>query len=134
VTPAYKLGDVFTFDYPFVSFEYTEMDDEGYTTALSWKPGVEFADKANGDVDVVAHGMGKQSVTIVGLYKPEGFRLRVFYTRQWTSPSGKQFGSRKLCIKGVAAFTNLIGGYRHRFTLRNPDIPMEKLRKESEGL
>lgn len=116
----YQPSDVFTFAYPFARDTFSEMDEEGTTESPTWRPGVRFEDVGHGEychTATYADGMGQQTVSVVGIFKPGKFPERIFFTRKWTDPSGKVFGKGKLHIATVGAFTNLIRGYRHEFDL-----------------
>ena len=110
----YKQGDRFSFAYPFIREDYTSMDGEGYATTQCWRPGCRM-EPVYDDARAVADGIGSQILTVVGTYKPTGYPERIFYTRKWVDPDGKQFGSNKLHIRSKSAFGELKRGYRHRF-------------------
>lgn len=121
MTKEIETGTVFEFPYPFVLDTYDDGDPEGGGPSPCWKPGVRFEERivhGYGDFDVttdcVADGNGKQRVTVVGVYKPGRFPMRVFFTRLWIDPDGREFGKGACRIKTVGAFRSLIRGYSHR--------------------
>ena len=116
----YRPGDAFTFTFPFVRDTFTEMDNEGSYESPTWKPGVRFQDVGSGDyvtTATYADGLGFQTVTVVGSFKPGRYPERVFFTRKWTDPDGKEFGKGKLHITTKAAFRTLVRGYRHDYKI-----------------
>jgi hypothetical protein len=113
----YREGQIFDIDYPFVLTLYLDRDPDGCDERLSWKPGTTQERCAPDDFESVAHGTGKMRLTIVGTFKPSGFPERVFFTRKWIDPDGRQFGKNRLHIKARSQFTNLTKGYRHEFRL-----------------
>jgi len=121
---AVAIGEVIEVRYPFVRDTYThhDCDSEGSTATEmpTWRPGVrdEITDNMGGS-DTFADALGAQILTVHGVYKPEGaYKPRVFFTRKWRDPDGREFGKRTLHIKGLSAFTALTRGYRHHYELR----------------
>lgn len=120
-TKAPAIGEVFTLPYPFARAEYP-FDGEDVPT---WKPGTRSENRHSAvwtgeDVPVaysVADAIGTQVLTVVGVYQPQGFPTRVFFTRSWVTPEGKAFGNRKCRATTVSAFGTLTGGYRHEYVL-----------------
>jgi hypothetical protein len=119
------MPEEFIIEYPFVRSTYTEQDEEGMSEVACWKPGVEFVPTGQygEDVDTVAHGVGKQRLTVISRHRPGKFPERVFYVRQWIDPDGKAFGKPKLRITTACAFTTLCRGYRYHFEVRNIEVP-----------
>jgi len=111
-------GQVFEVKYPSVRDTYTEMDSDGPCTATCWRPGVEFVSNGPRDADAVADGVGTQVLTVVSVHKPGKFPMRVFYTRKWRDPDGKEFGKNSLHVTVAANFTVLCQGYRYRVEMR----------------
>lgn len=53
---------------------------------------------------------------VVATFKPGRFPERVFYTRRWIDPDGREFGkTNKLRATTTAHFRSLLKGYRHDF-------------------
>lgn len=121
----YYSDDIFYVEYPFVACEY-----EDWTTAkeanefkaeikTSWRPGVTWEECGPEDSEAIAHGMGKMVLQVVSTHKPGKYPERVFYTRYYVDPFGKEFGkANMLRVISKAGFTRLISGYRHPFTVR----------------
>lgn len=122
------IGEVFQVPYPFVRDVYVDhdQDSEGWhaVDVPTWKPGTRFENAGGpdgGNVNCLADDMGSQILTIIGIYQPPGYPTRVFFTRRWRDPDGKEFGkSGKLRILARSAFTALTQGYRHQFELAIP--------------
>lgn len=116
-------GSTFDFPYPFVKELYDDGDPDG-GPSLSWRPGVRFESRViRGDgefdevYDAVADAVGRQKLTVVSVHKPGQFPTRVFYTRKWIDPIGREFGKGKLHIKSLASFRLLTQGWHgERFT------------------
>lgn len=117
-------GEIFEHAYPFVHSTYTEMDEDGCAEVPCWKPGVRFENTYHGDTDSIADGTGKQIITVVDSFKPGRFPTRVFYTRRWVNPDGKEFGKGLLRIAAIQSFRTLVRGYRHEVTLRESPLPI----------
>lgn len=118
-------GDVFRVRFPFVreSVDVPDYDPEGqgFATIISWKPGVRFEDYTGyGDVESVCDGEGFMVLTVVDTFKPGRFPTRVFYTRRWVDPDGKEFGKGKLHVTICSAFTRRATCYQHDYVLRHP--------------
>lgn len=117
-------GDVFRVPYPFIRDTYTafENDGEGHygsSEQATWKPGtrIETVYIAPDDCDAVymADGVGEIILTIISVHKPGRFPTRVFYTRQWRSPDGKEFGKRGCRCAVSEKFRRLARGYLYPF-------------------
>ena len=120
----FEPGQVVEFDYPFVRSLFTMWDEGGPSDTPTWKPGVRHIYiSPYGDTDTIADGMGKQVCTVVSLHKPGRYPERVFYTRKWRDPSGKEFGNGALRIATVGAFRNLTRGFRHDYRMATADDP-----------
>jgi hypothetical protein len=115
-------GDRFEMKHPFIREKHLYTDEEGSTEHNQWRPGVRATDNGPEGSTCEADGVGFQILTVVSLHKPGRYPARVFYTRRWRDPDGREFGKQKLYCKAVAAFTTLTGGYRYRvaFTASNP--------------
>lgn len=113
-------NSVFDFPYPFVRDTFQEMDADGTAEIPTWKPGVRCEYDRHENDRTFADGMGAQIVAVVGTFKPGRFPLRVFYTRKWRDPDGKEFGKGACRIASIAAFRSIIGGFRHKFEMTMP--------------
>lgn len=121
-TPTPTVGEVFNVAYPFARSTYSRWDGDEetgpYCTDVpTWAPGVRHADKGEGDVESIADGFGRMVLTVVSTHKPGKYPMRVFFTREWITPDGKQFGKRKCRVTTLGAFKALTQGYRHQFVL-----------------
>jgi hypothetical protein len=116
-------GDVIKIKYPFVRDKFVSMNlDEPDTPC--WRPGVRFEDSGPDDTEAIADGLGQQVFTVVSIHKPGKFPTRVFYTRNWIDPDGKQFGKGTLKMLSVNPFMRRISGYWHEYKLTEPPSPM----------
>lgn len=119
-----KAGDIFRVKFPFVRCEVDICDEDpesfgGFVTIKSWKPGVEFVPCGIGDdSEAVCDAEGEMVLTVVDVHKPGRFPSRVFYTRRWVNPDGKEFGKGALRITTLTAFKRRAAGYMHEYELR----------------
>ena len=121
---SFEPGQVIEFDYPFVKTMVTMWDEAGPCDVRGWKPGVRHIYVSPyGDTDTIADGMGKQICEVVSLHKPGRFPERIFYTRRWRDPNGKEFGKGALRIATVGTFRTLIRGFRHEYRDAEPNDP-----------
>lgn len=104
---AITAGAVFEVDYPFVLQAYTEWTEDGPLDRKSWKPGCAYEATHNGGSEAYANGMGKMILTVIDVHTPGKYPTRVFYTRQWISPTGKAFGKGGLRICTLEKFRRL---------------------------
>lgn len=115
----------------FVRVEFPWHKTEAYCDhrgmRYRWRPGVRWFDAGDGDLEAVADGVGAMLIAEVGRYTPPGFQERVFYVRQWETPTGEIVGNpRKLKVMGAAGFTRLRRSYRYSFDLTDAlaSVPM----------
>lgn len=113
-------GQVFDIAYPFVRDTYSGFDGEGYADIPSWRPGVRFESYGPEDVVSIADAIGRAIFTVVDVFKPGRFPVRVFFTRQFVSPEGATFGKGKLHIVTLDKFRRLVRGYQHPFGIGEP--------------
>lgn len=107
-------GAVFRVAYPFVRDLHSFMDEDGIGKSLTWKPGLRAVYVPAfevPDVDEVADAMGEMILTVVSVHKPGRFPTRVFFTRQWVAPDGRQFGKGKLHVATAEKFRRLARGF-----------------------
>lgn len=110
--PIPNSGDVFEVEYPFVRVTYEAFDEEGTQTLLTWKPGCQYEYIGpEGETEAVYDGMGKQVLTVVDTFKPGHYPMRVFYTRKWIAPDGREFGRSNLRICTLEKFNRLTRGF-----------------------
>jgi hypothetical protein len=115
------VGQVDTLPYPFVRCKWSEVDDDGMIERDGWKPGVE-ADQSAENTDYVADGMGRMTLTVVSVHKPGKFPVRVFFTRRFTDPEGREFGKGKCHIATAEKYRRLARCYQHDFELRKSSV------------
>lgn len=114
-TPEIAEGAVFTVEYPFCRDVFETYDNDGPIREKTWRPGVRHELVApDGATATQMDGLGAQILTVVSVHKPGRFPTRVFYTRKWRTPEGKEFGKSALRIKTLHAFKTLLAGYRYR--------------------
>lgn len=109
--------------YPFVRYvaDLYDKDDGGQYQTEGWRPGcaVETDENAFSYLpvkDYFAHGTGAMVLEVIATFKPGRFPERVFYTRRWVDPDGREFGKpNKLRVTTAAHFRSLLKGYRHDF-------------------
>lgn len=108
-------GDKYSVTYPFIL-------DDGWDEppAKTWRPGVRFENVSPEDVGAFADGEGQMTLTVVSLHKPGRFPSRVFYTRAWRAPNGKEFGKSRLLIATAQKFKRIAAGYGHEYRLTPP--------------
>src|SRR5690348_9080752 len=91
-----REGDVYWTPHPFVwEVGSKPGGDEGgpFTDYfLTWRPGLRGELIYPDDGEEVADGMGHQVLTVVSIHRPGKFPPRVFYTRRWRDPQGREFG------------------------------------------
>lgn len=112
--------------YPFFQDDYNGLDEDGPYTAKTWRPGVRYEMVPPDDSEAVADGVGKMIMEVVSRHKPGRFPERVFYTRRWVDPTGKEFGKRRLMIATSQQFRRIANGYRFEYRVA-------KARKEMGG-
>lgn len=109
--------------YPFVRYVadlYDEDDGRSYLTG-GWRPGCTAEDEERDEhgypsLIYVADGTGAMVLEVVATFKPGRFPERVFYTRRWIDPDGREFGKTgTLRIATTGQFRRLLKGYRHQF-------------------
>ena len=117
-----KAGQTHTVaDYPFVRYVAALVGDDGYYQTEGWRPGCVFETDENDFSyfpvkNYFAHGTGSMVLDVVATFKPERFPERVFYTRRWIDPDGREFGKTgRLRIATTGQFRRLLKGYRHSF-------------------
>lgn len=110
-----EIGASIEIAHPFIRDVYNGPPD--FVEQKTWRPGTRPEAIAPDDAEMVADALGAQIVTIVSIHKPGRFPARVFFTRRWRDPNGREFGKGKLYITTAGAFRQIINGYRHEFRL-----------------
>ena len=110
--------------YPFVRDAYAAFDGEGTVEIASWKPGTRGESRGPEDAEMVADALGAIILTVVGVYKPGKFPTRVFFTRRWRDPDGREFGRNSCRVTTVSNFYALASGYRHYYEMARAPAPV----------
>jgi hypothetical protein len=122
-----EIGKTYEVAYPFVLEEVDLPPDDpegGMRSVKSWRPGVGFIHSdPNCDADSYADAFGQMLLTVVDVHKPGKYPARVFYTRKWRDPKGREFGKAGLRITTTPAFKRLLAGYRHEIDLIDEQSP-----------
>lgn len=111
-------GDEIAVKHPFLwELATVEMGEDGPVDAMSWRPGVRFEllPPYGEDSEAIADGEGLMILTVISVHKPGRYPTRVFYTRRWRDPRGKEFGKGALRVKTLNAFRRIASGYQHEF-------------------
>jgi hypothetical protein len=120
---ALREGMEFRAPYPFVRTTYTEQDEDGFAEVKSWKPGTRFVERFvypdHVESDCFADGVGEIILTVVSVHKPGRFPTRVFFTRKWQRPDGREFGKPKCHCVTSDKFKRLAKGYRFDFEIQD---------------
>lgn len=103
--------------YPFVLEDVDPWFEGIEGTMKSWRPGVRYQLVPPDDSEAVADAHGTMIMTVVSIHKPAHYPERVFYTRRWRSPLGKEFGKPRLIIVTAEKFRRLARGYQHKYRL-----------------
>ena len=116
-----KAGQVLLIDYPFCREKVTLWDDESSGEIESWRPGIRFEDtgysgpESEPETFAAADAMGKMRLEVISRHKPGKYPERVFYTRRWIDPDGKEFGKKGLQVMTMKSFKGLLRGYRYPY-------------------
>lgn len=111
--------EIYRATYPFVRSVYNTIDWDGEASIPTWRPGVmtEHCGPDGAMTINYAHGVGEVVYTVVSRHKPGRYPERVFYTRKWIDPDGKEFGNPKLRVTTNQAFADRIRGYVHEYEI-----------------
>lgn len=116
-------GDEFRFAYPFVRSTFMDFEDDGEgrlqgKERATWKPGIFYQYTSHyGDSDCFANGTGEAILTVISTHKPGKFPARVFFTRRWKDPDGKEFGRHKCHVATLQKFSRLTRGYAYEYKI-----------------
>lgn len=105
--------------YPFVRETVSLCDEDGPYTVTSWRPGTISKPIAPDDAIAVADAHGEMLLDVVDVHKPGRFPTRVFFTRRWRDPDGKEFGKRGLHIMTVPAFWRRVRGFMYEYEMND---------------
>jgi hypothetical protein len=113
------VGEVREVVYPFIRAPYGYMDVEGPVESESWKPGTKDVQSYPDEFEAVAEARGLMRLTVVSVHKPGKYPTRVFCSRRFVDPDGREFGKGKLHIMTVEKFNRLSSGYQVEYRLEN---------------
>lgn len=121
-------GEVFRVRYPFVQCVVDIMTEDGPIDLLSWRPGCEYEMRGGygeyeGHSVAIAHGVGEMVLTVEAVFKPGRFPVRVFYTRKFVTPEGREFGKGRLRIATVEKFRRLSKSYQCEYVIEGYEAP-----------
>lgn len=122
VHPLPTVGALFEARYPYVRETVSLFDGDGMAEQLSWKPGTRGEARGPEDAEMVADAEGTIILTVVGVFKPGRFPTRVFFTRRWRDPDGREFGKGNCRMTTVAKFYELSRGYRHYYEMAKQNV------------
>jgi hypothetical protein len=109
--------------HPFIREVYNGFEEDGPFSTLSWRPGTRVDPHGPEDVEDVADGIGAQIIKVVSVHKPGRYPTRVFFSRTWRDPEGREFGKTKLCMATSSAFRRRCNGYRYEYRVAPPAEP-----------
>lgn len=112
-------GQTYEVEYPFVRETVSLWDEQGPHEIESWRPGTRPEAIAPDDVEEVADAHGHMLMHVVDVHKPGRYPTRVFFTRRWRSPDGKEFGKAGLRIMTVPAFRRRLNGFMYPYRARH---------------
>ena len=113
-----RVGDIYRVVYPFIKEKVTLFDEDGPSIEESWRPGTKPVMVYPDDSKEVAEKEGKMILAVIDIHKPGHYPERVFYTRRWEDPDGKQFGKNNLRIISTSGFRNLLK-FRYEYEIDN---------------
>jgi len=110
-----KVGATIDVGYPFVRESISLF---GEAAIMTWRPGTRFEPVPPDDTRSFADAIGAMVLTIVSIHRPGKFPTRVFYTRRWRGPDGREFGKNNLHVRTLGYFKALCRGYRYDFEVK----------------
>ncbi len=118
-----EAGNIFKVRYPFVRGKFNGLDENGPFEGESWSPGVTYEPTYDGDSRCIANGAGEIILSVVSVHKPGRYPTRIFFTRRWRDPDGREFGKpRCLCVT-MEKFRRLARGYRFAYEVEPSPQP-----------
>lgn len=119
-------GATFRAPYPFVRDEYEDWDQDGSFKVKTWKPNVRHEWCGPEDTEAVADAIGEIILTVVSIHKPGRYPTRVFFTRRWRDPTGREFGKTKCRCTTLQAFRRFTRGYQYEYRVLTPAEQAER--------
>ncbi len=130
--PIPAVGEVAEVSYPFIRATYSYADTEGMCEAEGWKPGIKNVHVYPDDCEAMADARGLMRLTVVSVHKPGKYPTRVFCTRRFVTPDGKEFGKGKLHIMTIEKFRRLSSGFQVPYRIKG-EPPLANARAEAEA-
>jgi len=120
-------GDVFRVRYPFCRASSEILAEEGVVTVQGWRPGAyaEGEDPFSWGSIALADGVGFMVLTVISTHKPGKYPARVFYTRKWIDPDGREFGRSCLKVLVESKFRRFATGYQCAVEVRDRGVSHE---------
>lgn len=112
-------GNSYTVKFPFFGDVYHGYDASGSFQEETWRPGCRSEFCAPDDCEWVADGEGEMVLTIVSIHKPGRYPERIFYTRTFIDPEGREFGSSKLRMTTTPTFKKRVAGYYYEYRINS---------------
>lgn len=128
-----KVGAEIEVAHPFVRDTYHGFDADGPVAQKTWRPGTRAEMLPPDSAEEVADALGTQIFTIVSIHKPGRFPSRVFFTRRWRDPDGREFGKTKCHIKTLQAMRRRVRGFSYEFRLLKAASDLPEIVAEMEG-
>lgn len=120
-------GTEFRVRYPFIRDTYTEYEQDGPCEMRTWRPGVRmeqiYIPPDSADVEAQADGEGEMILAVISVHKPGRFPTRVFYTRRWRDPAGREFGKARCMFCTLEKFRRLTRSYQHPYVVKDAGWP-----------
>ena len=111
----YQIGITYIVKYPFIKTTFSFY--EGSKTP-TWKPGIEYRYACpQAEAEPYADGRGYQCIKVISKHKPPGFPERIFYTRTWIDPDGKEFGKNQCRVKTTGNITKILNGFQYEYLI-----------------
>ena len=110
-----EIGSEYRVKFPFTKGVYSGYDEDGPFEEKTWQPGCRGENVPPDDAELVADGEGEMILTIIDIHKPGKYPERVFYTRMWRDPEGKEFGKGNLNITTSQAFKRRATSYGYPY-------------------
>lgn len=117
-----EVGTTYEVRFPFVREVVNLFDEEGPYQDETWRPGVRHEPCAPDDFEAVADGEGQMLMHVVDIHKPGRYPPRVFFTRRWRDPDGREFGRTCLRVMTEQTFKRRLRGYMHDYKTPNSKL------------
>jgi len=119
----FQPGDVFERPHPFTLV--VEHDHDPDAAFERWRPGAWNVDSAGEDVLTSCTAMGRVKFTVVSIHRPPGYRERVFFKREFTTPEGKRYAPGRLMNCITRKFRKDISAFPFPFDVEQPEFNLE---------